>query len=188
MEENTSSFRAHAYTFPIQNDPLKEELRREKETEAEIRRERAGLNVSSVDLNEPLTEFPRSLMSQSSRGKCLSGLLTGCHRLLYTGRLPGAWNRRFCCFVFKDCSSLMEVGKKSPFWRRAKSAFLCRLQTHHPSFHRCLLWRHLCPNCSWSFQSITRQKAFSLIFLPSRNMQLFQKKDGLRELVWGESL
>lgn len=37
--------------------------------------------------------------NQSSRGK-VPEHLTSCHRLFDTGRLPGAWNRRFWGFLF----------------------------------------------------------------------------------------
>lgn len=57
VKENTSSF--WAYSFSIQNDPVKKDLRKE-ETEGNIRKECAGLNESSVScFCKRIQEAPR---------------------------------------------------------------------------------------------------------------------------------
>lgn len=126
-------------------------------------------------LNEPLIEVPRSLRSRVQGEKYQNTWVAV--RLLYTGRLPGAWNRRFGALLF--FKGLYLINGTEEAW--AKSHLSGEKQTLHFFFNVnsiILTFLHNCYEGIFARSEVglyKGQKAISLL-LSARNRQSFKRK------------
>lgn len=158
VKENTSTFWAYAYGFPIQNDPLKKDLRKE-DTEGNVRKEPADLNKSFVNFCKRIQEVPQP----EFKGKILARTPDWLDTDRFCTRSCLGHEQKVVLFCFiKDYSWLMKMEDTWPkshlSGEKLSPHSSGSFKSHHPRFHGGL------PSLKASLPGLRLAKEYSFAF------------------------